>query len=1265
MPTPSLKEFAQAIPVCKQTSELAAVVETFRSSGCDAIVVVSEQQRPLGVINLRQVMPYLMSAVSLGKTPVAIGNALNVPMQPAIDFHKPISQLEPSIIEALTILPEKLSLKQFWVYLQQSGEPLPHYRGQGIGDRELKKEISSEKLNRSSKTSYPPPSYPGRRPKLGEWGDSQSSTPSSQHWALVDDEGKFLGLLNSWLLLRFLAPRPMATEAGEEACEPHQQASFKSLVQLLEQLPLPLRLQTGTGQVLAQNLTWRQQIGASPDLDYVIRTTATMSAPPTGGQSSALTPDGAMDERSSSRSEGYAPKRRATLRSRGSSSGAAPLLECPLAAQDRAKGCTMSPSNSSSSIATPKLRSPFAVEVVANEQYETSAQATVQRYCAIDTPRMAATVSQRQVVLSAPPMLETQEATKFWETPAPVLEMGKKSQERVFSFVKIPLSPLLFESERVEPGQNRPDHMASRFVIPPGVRPLQSSPYGVAARQGQTPQMPTPLDSPTSNLCLVLAQDKTEQQQVAKELAAKNADLVQLNRLKDEFLACISHELKTPLTAVLGLSTLLKDQALGPLNERQTRYARLIYQSGRQLMTVVNDILDLTRIETGQVELSLEPVQIQMICDRAYAQVRQLQPEKDQEDESTPETQFTLEIEPDLEMLVADELRLRQILVHLLSNAIKFTEAGGEIGLRVNRWEGWIAFTVWDTGIGIPPEKQHLIFQKFQQLETPLTRRFEGTGLGLVLSQGLARLHGGDISFISKYGAGSQFTLLLPPCPPLGRRKDGDIESWEDEEISESKLQPSPCPPLKAQKTQIPNPQSGTSQGKRNRLVLIVETVPRYLEGLTEQLTSLGHRVVIARSGTEAIEKARNLQPFAIFLNPLLPQLSGWDVLTLLKSDAQTLHIPVIVTATQAEKQQAYHNKADGFLSLPVEKKALSQSLAGLGEQKGKTKKALTILHLSPELDKIPSGSFELSCDLTDTLSFDHLELNYRILEADDLEQAELLARVWHPDVVLLNSAGIADPFAYLQQFSLHTALTSLPLVTLDHQTTEAANQVTRLSVYPCLAPDNSSKKAALLQVIQVAAGMSRKPSILVMDIPESMSRRGGEIPQYKIHPSGSPISKSSSLSSPESEGTEGAKGGKSAIATPLTSHSSWLQALIQYLQTAGFRSSLSGSWTEVFRQLQDQSVDLLLICLNDMSDSVALVQRLSSLAELQQLPPILVLDHRPDAESLDEAVMSVVDSNSELELRLRAVATQVLRGSSQSMTQLLDQVYQALAVSS
>ena len=133
------------------------------------------------------------------------------------------------------------------------------------------------------------------------------------------------------------------------------------------------------------------------------------------------------------------------------------------------------------------------------------------------------------------------------------------------------------------------------------------------------------------------------------------------------------------------------------------------------------------------------------------------------------EHHFTLAIEPELEIVVADELRLRQMLVHLLANAFKFTASGGEIGLRVSYWAGWIAFTVWDTGIGIPEHQQHLIFQKFQQLETPLTRQFEGTGLGLVLTRALARLHGGDVSFLSQEGKGSQFTLLLAPTPPKKR----------------------------------------------------------------------------------------------------------------------------------------------------------------------------------------------------------------------------------------------------------------------------------------------------------------------------------------------------------------------------------------------------------------------------------------------------------------------------------------------------------------
>lgn len=1136
MPTPSLKEFAQAIPVCEQTSDLAAVLELFRSSGCAAIVVVSEQQCPLGVVNLPQVMPYLLSSTTLGQSGLAI----------AKDFNKPLSQLEPPLIQPLTILPAHLSLSQLWECLNDSGDRLSRDKGRFEGEAPGRaREISS---------LHHPYFAPTQLPR---------QNASSEHWALVGKEGKFLGLLNSWRLLKFLAASFTTNDAGTH--QEFQLSSLKPLVQLLEQLPLPLSLQTATGQVLAQNLTWRVQVGTSPDMHPPRHSTAAMLDSPSAERYSVLRSDGTIDQRSS-----VVPENAIALPHKA-------FAKRSVAAE-----------------------SAFALRKAAKARYESSTQALVQHYCALDTPHIAATVSQRQVLLSALPIIKIQEASTAREVPAPKSQTRPKSQECVFSFVKIPLSPSIILAQK--------DWAYREFT-----------------------------HFPIPQLWLVLAQDTTEQQQFAKELAAKNADLIQLNRLKDEFLACISHELKTPLTAVLGLSSLLKDQTLGALNERQARYAGLIYQSGRQLMTVVNDILDLTRMETGQLELTLEPVQIKTVCDRAYSQVQQLHPEKDQQDEEpTPQTRFTLEIEPGLQMIVADELRLRQMLVHLLANALKFTDAGGEIGLTVNRWDGWIAFTIWDTGIGIPPEKQHLIFQKFQQLEQPLTRRFEGTGLGLVLTQGLTRLHGGDVSFISKPGEGSQFTLLLPPCPLQGKGGAG-AQEWES---LISNLHYPLSPPLPP------------SSPILNHLVLVVETVPQYLERLTEQLKNLGYRVVIARSGPEALEKARRLQPCAVLLNPLLPQLSGWDVLTILKSDAQTLHIPVLVTATQAEKQQAYHNKADGFLSLPVQEQALLQSLTSLGESNSSSSNSLTILHLNPESVERRADSSVLTSELAEALSLQHSEINYRVLEADDLEQAELLARVWHPDVLVLDSAGLRDPLAYLKQYSLHSGLTSLPLVTLNHQTTEAANQVSGLCVYPCLAPNNSLKIAALLQVIQVAAGISQKPNILVMDIEEQGGKVAGEMTQSKIPP----------LTPPNCFPNSDRQGKKSQLSTPLAQQSSELQALTQYLQTAGFRSCLSCSWAQVHRQLQEQNVDLLLIRLKTISEYPVVLKELMSLAQLPNRPPILVLDHRLDTQQPDEARVGGFDSTSELESALRTVAARILRCSSQSMTQLVDQINQILS---
>lgn len=747
------------------------------------------------------------------------------------------------------------------------------------------------------------------------------------------------------------------------------------------------------------------------------------------------------------------------------------------------------------------------------------------------------------------------------------------------------------------------------------------------------------------DLTLILAQDVTEQRLVAKELKAKNADLIQLNRLKDEFLACISHELKTPLTAVLGLSSLLKEQTLGTLNERQARYAQLIHQSGRHLMAVVNDILDLTRMETGQMELSPEPVQIRKVCDRAFQEALQLQHKSPQGSSSSSlpdslQAKYTLEIEPGLNLVIADELRLRQMLVNLLSNALKFTSADGKMGLKIAKWEKWITFTVWDCGIGIPADKQHLIFQKFQQLENPLTRQFEGTGLGLVLTQRLARLHGGDVTFISQEGKGSEFTLILPPSPPP---KDLGTEGWETNDyLKEQGLIPTQQSEVctkKYNKLPINNSQVPVINYS-SRLVLIVEAVPRFIEDLTSKLTGLGYRVVIARSGTEAVEKARKLQPKFIFLNPLLPLLSGWDVLTLLKTDIDTCQIPVVITATRGDKERAINNGANKFLSLPVEQLELEEMLVEFPDSAAQNHyQKLVILRLVP-------GKYEFQQSIEEAPIYENKFLSlpeeYRVIEADDLAQANLLAKIWQPNVILIEKiSNSVNPVEFINKLSQYSILTAIPLVTLDYETTQAANQVKQLSVFPFLAFeknydnlaeiefDDEYVTSALWQVISIAAGMSWKPTILVMDVANitDFTAPLKDVLSSKVAVSSSDFSqeenklnlRDNTLNSPNFStfiphievGNQNwdeitTEGGIDCAETKLPIDSA--QVLVQYIEASGFRSLIGKSWVEIWQQLQNHSVDLLLICLQDKLP-LGLEKALSNLEQIEAKTPILVLE--------------------------------------------------------
>ncbi|HEY9300978.1 MAG TPA: ATP-binding protein, partial [Phormidium sp.] len=798
MPIPYIKEFIAFVPSCTQSTSLGGILDIFQHNKCDRMVLVSEQNDPLGVLHLYSLLPYLRGSKGK-KTPAAssktakktgskekgvsscshaTGNKSNL--------LEPLSQLGLSVVTPLTTLPAEFSLPEFWPYLRN--------------------EIS----------------------RLGK----------TQELAIVNLSGKFLGLLDTQRLLQFLATDLSTLYLEEKSVNyakgalsnqkilPDEAATLNSLIQLLERLPLPLMLQSGNGQSVKQNLAWRQHFDSLQDADWLRQEIAE-------------------------------------------------LLEfLPTEQQGKAQ--------SEVHYFTDKVTTWSD-----NNQERFAAPVSLPKLCQLgDNPDSCICVCPMQ-----------------------------NGTERVWQFVKISLGNVLSSQELSVSELNS----AIDFSQTDSFRLANLISKNILGETVDNTIAASQTKLLGNDLWLVLAQDVTESQQVAKELAAKNADLMQLNRLKDEFLACISHELKTPLTAILGLSSLLKDQVLGELNDRQARYTRLIHQSGRNLMIIVNDILDLTRMETGQLELMLAPVDIHAVCDRAYQQSRQIHlsrksADPDDLNSTEPETQFTLEIESRLDTLVADEMRLRQMLVHLLSNALKFTEVTGQIGLRVSYWEGWIAFTIWDTGIGIPEDKQHLIFQKFQQLENPLTRQFEGTGLGLVLTQRLARLHGGDVSFTSKPGSGSEFTLLLPPSPPNSQ--------WEIEIETEGKGER-----FFFNGTGINTTANLSITNISCRLILLVESIPRLIEDLSQQLSSLGYRVVIARSGTEALEKARRLQPYAIFLNPLLPLLSGWDVLTLLKASPQTQHIPVLVTASRGEKEYAYGKRADGFLSLPVQQDSLKQSL--------------------------------------------------------------------------------------------------------------------------------------------------------------------------------------------------------------------------------------------------------------------------------------------------------------------------------------------------
>ncbi len=394
--------------------------------------------------------------------------------------------------------------------------------------------------------------------------------------------------------------------------------------------------------------------------------------------------------------------------------------------------------------------------------------------------------------------------------------------------------------------------------------------------------------------CLVaLCRDVSERQHSEKtlreaheELSRVNVELAQTSKLKDEFLANMSHELRTPLNAILGLSEALLEQVSGPLTPRQMRSVTTISTSGTHLLTLINDILDLSKIEAGKLELHPEPLNVDEFCQSCLAFVRAQAMQK--------HIGVAFELDGSVARFVGDPKRCKQILVNLLNNAVKFTPEGGRIGLKVGVPDGEdaVRFTVWDTGIGIAPENQGKLFRAFTQIDSGLSRAQEGTGLGLALVARLAELHGGSVALESEEGKGSRFIVTLP--------------------------QPAePAPVLS------PEVEAGANR-RVYRRALIIEDDVTASEQLVRYLSELGLSSVQHARGNETMEVVLRERPDVILLDIQLPGESGWQVLTRLKEHPQTRDIPVVVVSVVDEPMKSSSLGAAAHFTKPVTRAQLA-----------------------------------------------------------------------------------------------------------------------------------------------------------------------------------------------------------------------------------------------------------------------------------------------------------------------------------------------------